>query len=326
MPVDQNDIFEWKNDYISSGGLGENTPQDNAGNIASLWDDYVRSIKSVVAAEAASKQWVRFFANAVKHSSSEIAFDPSLGNITGLFPWGHRLYLDVQGSSPNTGYVVNATYGDRTVVRVNFDHRRQEGATYVDVNTIKIPSDQVVFNPPGSLTWFMAASTSEPGFTHRKYVRQVSTAHLDGSGDTIIVHAAVAPYFPYPIVSGDIPWVNYSPLRDTGAAPGAVVWVYMNLFTSTGASSGHPVIARSGSAVLPGTGTTGPFRVDLSSPVIDSNYTVLLQVTNGPASVGTPVERWFPYISNRGTTFFDISLADALPVGETLTLDYLILR
>jgi hypothetical protein len=331
VPVSDTDASQWKDDYESTGGRGTNAPADGAGNIAALLDDHMRAIKGAVRRQSLLKPWIRLAEPATKSGGLGIAFGVPAGNISAFFPAGRRVKLVVPGVGTGYAYVVAGGFGEETLVELAFE-RKRPAFTRVDINTITVTGDVRALQPTNSVVLFMATTTGATGFTHRKFTRIVaSSSYSSGTNLTTFVFDdtidAPGPddMAPFTILTGDQPWIYDNPLAALAPVDATPIAVSVGLF-EPGFPSGHPVIARSGSALLPGNASTGPFEVVLDSPLPDADYLPRLQVTAGPASVGTPVERWFPYVSARTTTTFEISLCDALALGETLTIDWLILR
>lgn len=335
-PLSDTEQSDWKDDYISTGGQGTNTPADTAGNINAELDDHLRMIKGAVRRESQLKPWIRLSQTAFKAGVRSFGFAIDAGDLSAFFPVGRRVRVKVPGLLLNDGvrygYVTGGGFGEQTYIEVAWERIRPLSSR-IDFDTYTLSGDFVAANQPGddATVLFMAATTGASGFPHRKYALKVLS--ISYSDPLTTVNVDIGPVAPDLTAAGtlfcligDVPWVNDNPFAGLDDEEGGIE-VSVGVFVP-GTPSGHPNIAETGSFLIPGNASTGPFEVTLARPMADATYDVRLQVTSGtPASTSFPTaEMWMPYIYERTTTTFKVKLVDVLAIGETLTVDYLILR
>lgn len=310
MPLSDDTIIEWLNDYLTSDS---NSPADTD-YIATMLDDQARNVKSVARAEAENKAWVRLGEVATYVSATSFTL---VGDQRAVASIGRRVKASITGAT-RYGTIRNSTFASNTTtvtVQCDLEHYTTHAFTVAGANSISFVGAGDIRSrfAVDEIHEFWAVTTGA------KKVRKVSALSF-GGGATGITYVSGDPYISLDSNDDDI-MIPSQGINNTLAE------VQFGIFTPDQFQSGmsHGFLAGQVNVVL--NGTNGPFTVTLPVRMPDTAYKV--GVTPVDVVTGTPsATDWKkPYVSAKAETTFSISFpTGTTPDSATVRFEWVIWR
>lgn len=313
-PVSDTSIEDWKADYT---GLDTNGPADSD-LTASLVDDQIRNIRSVVRAESTNKEWIKLSVMPTYVSATSFSVP---GDLRLEFAVGRRVKATLSGST-KYGTILSRNFsGGETQVTMEWDPEQigvfGTSAIFVSPNEFRVDGNTEAYMAAGAPLLLDAPDGSY------RCVGLAFGADYDAiDNSTYCEITAGDPFVPIPATA------NADAIAVVARSLGidnTVSAVELGLFTPALFQSGWPLTIASGSFQITADNTAGPFSVTLPYQQPDPDYLVHVQPTG--ANTTPSANAWaFPDVTSRSNTAFQVTFSAAVNTGPVLSYDFWIAR